>query len=138
MRIGATSLIIGFLSFPLTSNFWVFMALMSLVPVGTALTFPSTTALTSRWSEKSELGTTMGTAQSFAGMSRSVSPLMSTALFQQLSHGAPFVAGAALAGMAILLSVRLTDSTPTDTEVGRVGPGPGNAPELREETAESS
>ena len=95
---------------------------MSLIPVGTALTFPSTTALTSRWSDKSELGTTMGTSQSFAGMSRTLSPLGATALFQQISHGGPFIAGALVAGSVILLSLGVTDDTPAS------GPDVSSAP----------
>lgn len=112
MRLGASSLIAAFVALPLAGGFLAFMAVMALVPVGTALTFPSTTALTSRWSEKSELGTTMGTAQSFAGMSRTLSPLMSTTLFQVVGHGAPFFAGAMIATGVILLSLRVSDLVP--------------------------
>ena len=109
LRLGALSLMLGFLSFPFAGNFWIFMVLMALIPVGTALMFPSTTALTSRWADKSELGTTMGTAQSFAGMSRTVSPLIATVLFQQFNQAMPFVAGAGFAGLVILLSLQISD-----------------------------
>ena len=133
MRLGALSLMVGFLSFPFAGDFWLFMALMSLVPVGTALAFPSTTALISRWSQPSELGTMMGTAQSFAGMARTFSPLISTGLFQQVAHGAPFFGGAMIAGVVIMLSRSISDSTPAHEKVSSM-PGTG---ELREEPAES-
>lgn len=125
MRLGALSLMIGFTALPFAPNFWVFMALMALVPVGTALTFPSTTALTSRWAQKSELGTTMGTAQSFAGMSRTVSPLLSTTLFQQVGHGMPFFSGAITAGIVILLSLRISDASPEEGVADGVSAGVG-------------
>ena len=127
LRLGALTLALGFLSFPLAASFWQFVGLMTLVPVGTALTFPPTTALTSRWSDPAELGTTLGTAQSFAGMSRTVSPLISTTLFQVLSRDAPFVAGAGIAGIVLLLSLRVSDST--SGPAGEPEPGPaGGSP----------
>jgi MFS family permease len=112
MRLGASSLLIGFLSFPFAVELWILLALMSFLSVGTALTFPSTTALTSRWTEPSELGTTMGTAQAFAGMSRTVSPLVSTMLFQQLGHTFPFFAAAACSGVVVLLSLQVRNVAP--------------------------
>jgi len=135
MRLGASSLMIGFVSFPVTGNFWVFMAVMALVPIGTALLFPSTTALTSRWSDPAELGTTMGTAQSFAAMSRTVSPLIATVLFQQFSHGMPFIAGAAVAGVVILLSFRISDSNPESIQDKTPGNSATSAPALSGEAA---
>jgi MFS family permease len=133
MRLGALSLMVGFLTFPFASNFWVLMVLIILVPVGTALTFPSTTALTSQWAEETELGTTLGTAQAFAGMARTVSPLIATALFQQLGHGFPFFAGAFYAAIVVVLSLRVRDATPRkDTGERQETP-----PVLQEEPAES-
>ncbi len=112
MRIGASSLLIGFLSVAFTGNLWMMLALMSLITVGTALMFPSTTALTSRSAEKSELGTTMGTAQAFAGMSRTISPLISTMLFQQIGRTVPFFAGTVYAGIVVILSLQVNDVMP--------------------------
>ena len=117
MRLGATSLFIGFLSFPFAGELWILLALMSFLSVGTALTFPSTTALTSRWTQQSELGTTMGTAQAFAGMSRIVSPLISTLLFQQLGHTVPFFAGAACSALVVLLSLQVRNVAPENARV---------------------
>lgn len=134
MRLGATSLMIGFLSFPFAGELWILLALMSLMSAGTALTFPSTTALTSSWTEKSELGTTMGTAQAYAGMSRTASPLISTMLFQQLGHTVPFFAGAACSGVVLLLALQVKDLAPEKAnreDTNAVGA-------LKEEPAEGS
>ncbi len=134
MRLGATSLLIGFLSLPLAGELFVLLALMSLMSVGTALTFPSTTALTSRWTEKSELGTTMGTAQAFAGVSRTASPLVATMLFQHVGHTAPFFAGAACAAVVVFLSLQIKDGAPE----GGNREDTNAVPVLEEEPAEGS
>ena len=112
MRAGTIFLLIGFAVFPLADSVWTFMALIPLVPVGMALTFPSTTALTSKWADQTELGTTMGTAQSFAGMSRTISPLISTVLFQQLGHSIPFLTAAGYMVFVVFLTVGITDAAP--------------------------
>ena len=48
------------------------------MPIGTALLFPSTTSLMSRFSDPRELGTAMGVAQTFAGLARVAAPLLAT------------------------------------------------------------
>jgi len=134
MRLGAISLSVGFLSFSFATKLEILLALMPLMSVGTALTFPATTALTSRWTDKSELGTTMGTAQAFAGISRTLSPLIATMLFQQLGHTAPFFAGAVCSGGVVLLSLQVKDAAPEkEGHEEEKTPSP-----LREEPAEGS
>ena len=110
MRLGAASLIFGLASFPFATGFWTLAAMMPLMPIGTALLFPATTALTSKWADEAELGTTMGTAQTFAGLSRVVAPLIATALFQQLGHSVPFFVGAGYMLFVLLLSFGITDA----------------------------
>ena len=132
MRLGAIALIAGFITYTLATGFWTLALVMPLVPIGTALLFPTTTALTSRWVEKSELGTTMGTAQTFAGMSRTIAPLIATTLFQRVSPAMPLYVGASYIVVVLFLSLRVQDggaSKEVDDE-----PKSGT---LREETAES-
>jgi MFS family permease len=114
MRIGAASLLLGFLTAPLAESFWTLMGLMALIPIGMSLTFPSTTALTSRYADPGELGTTMGTAQSLAGVSRTVSPLLSTSLFQQIGHTVPFYFSAACMGLVGVLSLTVPAVRPQE------------------------
>src|SRR5207249_832590 len=90
IRAGAGALVVGLISYPLAPNLWSLAVIIPLVPIGTALLFPATTALMSRASAKNELGMTMGTAQTFAGIARVVAPVASTTLFQRVSHGTPF------------------------------------------------
>ena len=107
IRIGAVALIIGLIAYPLAPNLWFLAAIVPLVPIGASLLFPATTALISHAAAKSELGTTMGIAQTFAGISRIVAPVVSTALFQRVGHGMPFYFAAASVGLVSLLSLHV-------------------------------
>ena len=103
LRLGTVALALGLWLYPVPGSLWTFALVIPLVPIGTALLFPSTTSLMSRQSDPRELGTTMGVAQTFAGLARVVAPLLATAAFQRLGHGAPFyLAGACVALVGLL------------------------------------
>jgi MFS family permease len=103
MRMGTVLLVIGLLLYPVPTSLWTLAAVIPLVPIGTALLFPSTTSLMSRHSDPRELGATMGVAQTFAGLARVVAPLLATMAFQRLGHGWPFyLAGGCVAVVGIL------------------------------------
>jgi len=80
---------------------------MALVPIGTALLFPSTTALLSRRGHKEQIGQLMGVQHAFGGASRIVGPLWAGTAFQYLGPAVPFYVAAAIVGVAALLSGRL-------------------------------
>ncbi|HEY7026112.1 MAG TPA: MFS transporter [Gemmatimonadales bacterium] len=129
MRLGAMFLIVGMAVYPLAHNLWQLALLIPLVPIGTALLFPSTTALMSRVSEKDELGTTMGVAQTYAGISRIIAPLFATNLFQYIGHGAPFYAGSVIVALVSILAFHVdhvpmhTGETPVPEVEAGVGAG---------------
>ena len=104
MRIGTVFLIIGLAGYPLAPNLWVLAAVIPLIPIGTALLFPATTALLSKATDAADYGTALGTAQTFAGISRLLAPLMATALFGYLSPGFPFFVAAEIAALGCLLT----------------------------------
>jgi multidrug resistance protein len=100
MRLGTVLLSLGMLATPLPSlisaqlvfavplTSWsvplrmlALALVVLLVPIGTALLFPSTTALVSRCAPRSETGQVMGVQQAFGGVSRLLGPIWSTALF---------------------------------------------------------
>jgi multidrug resistance protein len=99
MRIGTVLLVIGLALYPLPRDLWTLALIIPLVPIGTALLFPATTSLMSRHSDPGELGTTMGVAQTFAGLARIVAPILATILFQRLGHGWPFYAAGGLVAL---------------------------------------
>jgi MFS family permease len=83
------------------------VAVIPLIPIGTALLFPATTALLSRSTGKAEYGFTMGIAQTFAGTSRLIGPVASTFMFQHAGHASPFLFAAAMLLVAALLAAQL-------------------------------
>ena len=93
-------LAIGLLLYPAAPTVWLLPAIIPLVPIGTALLFPATTSLLSEAATQGELGTTMGVAQTFAGLSRVVAPIVGTIAFQRLGVDAPFLlSGCVAAGV---------------------------------------
>jgi multidrug resistance protein len=125
MRLGAALLAIGLWLYPTPESLWAFAAVIPLVPIGTALLFPSTTSLMSRQSDPRELGTTMGVAQTFAGLARVAAPLLATMAFQRLGHGAPFYLGGTCVAVAGVLAFQIrvgstVSAHPTAEEKARV------------------
>ena len=118
MRTGTLLLVIGLLLYPEPTTLWGLAAVIPLVPIGTALLFPSTTSLMSRFSDPRELGTAMGVAQTFAGLARVVAPLLATAAFQRLGHAWPFyLAGACVSVVGVLAFQMKTPSLSVSVEL---------------------
>jgi multidrug resistance protein len=120
MRLGTATLALGLCLYPFPQSLWAFAAVIPLVPIGTALLFPSTTSLMSHQSDPRELGTTMGVAQTFAGLARVAAPLLATAAFQRLGHGAPFyiAGGCMLLAGALALQIRTGPSVSAHLATG--------------------
>lgn len=103
MRSGTVLLTAGLVLYPVAESLWTLALIIPLVPIGTALLFPATTALMSHASDPGELGTTMGVAQTFSGLSRVLAPLIATATFQRFGPPMPFfVAGLIVAFVGVL------------------------------------
>ncbi len=120
MRLGALGLIVGLGIYPVAGNLWALAAIIPLVPIGTALLFPATTSLMSRFSEKSELGTTMGIAQTFAGISRVIAPIVATSVFQRLGPAMPFYVAAGFVALVSLLAFQVEHKPVTVTPAPEV------------------
>ncbi|HET7426825.1 MAG TPA: MFS transporter [Gemmatimonadales bacterium] len=112
MRAGALLLAAGLVLYPIPQTLWALAAVIPLVPIGTALLFPSTTSLMSRYSDAQELGTTMGVAQTFAGSARVAAPLLATVIFQRLGHEWPFYVAGAVVGLAGILTFQVPSESP--------------------------
>jgi MFS family permease len=111
MRLGTILLVVGFVAYPAARNLWVLAAVMPFVPVGTALLFPSTTALMSRVSAREALGTTMGMAQAYAGIARMAAPVFATFAYQHFGHPMPFYFAAAIVTIVGILAFRFDESS---------------------------
>ena len=93
LRLGTILLAIGMLLYAVVPSIWFMIVVIPLVPIGTALMFPSVTSLLSHAVEPAELGTMMGVAQTFAGIARVIAPLVGTMMFQRVGINAPFIWG---------------------------------------------
>jgi len=107
MRIGGACLVVGLLLYPAASSLWQLALIIPFVPIGTALLFPATTALMSRAAPKAELGTVMGSAQTFAGLARVAAPILATRAFQDWGHEWPFYMAAGTVALVSILAFRL-------------------------------
>jgi multidrug resistance protein len=103
MRLGAVILAVGLMLYTVAPSIWVLAMIIPLVPIGTALLFPASTSLLSHATEPGELGTTMGVAQTFAGIARIIAPIAGTSAFQRIGVNAPFlIGGVTMLGVALL------------------------------------
>jgi MFS family permease len=116
MRAGTLLLAAGLLLYPIPHSLWALAAVIPLVPIGTALLFPATTSLMSRYTDSRELGTTMGVAQTFAGVSRVVAPLLATTIFQRIGHEWPFYVAGGVVALAGALTLQIPRESRATTQ----------------------
>ena len=128
MRLGLAGLAAGFALQTLAPSIPTFAAAIVLIPVGTALLFPATTSLVSRYAEPHELGATMGVQQAYGGVARLFGPLWAGLAFERLGIGAPFwiSAGLALGTLGVALGVQ-PPPRPRTLEVPAPTPAPASA-----------
>ncbi len=91
------------------------VAVITLVPLGTAFTFPCVTALLSKVIDPRSRGVVMGVQQSFGGAARVVAPLWAGWAFDHLGTGYPFWTSAGLVMATLFLTFGITphdESTP--------------------------
>lgn len=92
---------------------WRWLALapvLTLVPLGTAFTFPCVTSLLSRTIEPRSRGVVMGVQQSFGGGARVIAPLWAGWAFDHLGTGYPFWTSAALVMATLFLTFGIAPS----------------------------
>ncbi len=119
MRLGTLALTIGMAAMPLVALLRLphaalitcFAAVSVLLPVGTALLFPSTTALVSGRSPRDEMGQIMGVQQLFGGIARFLGPIWSAWLFGVYVM-LPFWAAAFFMLCGGLLTLRIRHTRP--------------------------
>lgn len=118
-RMGSICLVLGLALIPVPAlldlsrlgRFALLAVVVLLVPVGTALLFPATTALVSRRGAKAEMGQIMGVQQAFGSFARVVGPNAAGALYE-MNIQSPFWAAAAVMLATSFLTSRLTEDEP--------------------------
>ena len=107
MRAGALLLATGLFSLPLSTTILGTVAMMSFIPMGTALLFPNVSALVSHRAPRGELGQVMGVQQSFGGMARVLGPVWATLVFDRVGITAPFFVASGIVGLVTVLAFRV-------------------------------
>jgi MFS family permease len=111
MQAGALLLALGLLAFPLPRHIAVLVPVMVLVPIGTALLFPATSALLSQRCDRSVLGQVMGVQQAFGGMARIFGPIWAGAAFERLGPSVPFEVAGVVVLVVALLTTRVSSES---------------------------
>jgi multidrug resistance protein len=125
-RLGALCLVAGFAVLPFAPSIpWLALAVL-FIPVGTALLFPATTALISKFAPRAETGQVMGVQQTFGGIARMAGPLWAGAVFQGIGIRYPFWISAAL-----MLGVSFLTRQLTDDKKATAAPVPQPVPEAK-------
>jgi len=107
MRIGLGSLCLSFLLQPLAPNLVLYAATLVMIPIGTALLFPATSSLVSRFASRSDLGVVMGVQQAYGGLARLVGPIWAGAAFEGLGSGSPLFLASGLAAATFVFALGL-------------------------------
>jgi len=107
LRAGLAALVAGFALQALAPSVLLFLVVVVLVPIGTALLFPATTSLVTRYAERHELGSTMGVQQAFGGVARLIGPLWAGAAFQAFGPASPLWISSALAAATFAFAAGL-------------------------------
>ncbi len=105
LRLGAVSLGLGLLLFPLVPGLPGVLATVVLMAFGTSFLFPCTTALLSRAVAPEESGQLLGVQQAYGGASGILGPLAAGAAFGAMGPATPFLGSAAV--MILVLGLGL-------------------------------
>lgn len=116
LRLGTLLLAAGLFLFPVVPSVWLLAVVIPFVPIGTALMFPAVTSLLSHATDASEVGATMGVAQTFAGIARVLGPFVGTAVFQHIGIGSPFILGGCIVGCVSWATFNFVPSVPRPVE----------------------
>ena len=121
MRAGALSMALSLAIIPLTGSIPALAFAVLLMPVGTALLFPTSTSLVSRRAAPKETGLTLGVHQAFGGVARMIGPLWAGLAFQYVGIRSPFwIAAAVMLFVRIFASSVKDDSDPGGKADGEV------------------
>jgi len=118
MRVGAALYGLGYALLPLAASVPAFLAYQTLLPLGTALLFPATSALVSHRADTHEFGLMMGVQQALRGVASVIGPIWAGLAYQHLGPSVPFFACAAIIGLALLMATRVPRGEPVAAAAG--------------------
>ncbi len=108
-RLGLVFLAAGLVAVSRIQSYPTMLVALTLMPLGTAFTFPCVTAMLSRAASKRERGLYMGVQHTFGGVSRVAFPLMAGYGMDVLGKGLPFIVAGVMVLISLLLTVAMDD-----------------------------
>ncbi|MEO7103366.1 MAG: MFS transporter [Gemmatimonadaceae bacterium] len=108
-HIGLLMLAVGLAAFPLMPTYVSLYLAVTLIPLGTAFTFPCVTSLLSRVISRNERGLYMGVQQTFGGLARVIVPLFAGYTYDRFGHSIPFYVSAVLVLIGFFVGMGIDD-----------------------------
>ena len=108
-HIGLMMLALGLAAFPLMPTSVTLYLAVTLIPLGTAFTFPCGTSMLSRVISRNERGLYMGVQQTFGGLARVIVPLFAGYTYDHFGHSIPFYVSAGLVVIGFFVGMGIDD-----------------------------
>jgi multidrug resistance protein len=108
-HIGLIMLAAGLAAFPFMPTYVTLYFAVTLIPLGTAFTFPCVTSMLSRVISKNERGLYMGVQQTFGGLARVIVPIFAGFTYDHFGHSIPFLVSAALVLIGFFVGMGIDD-----------------------------
>jgi MFS family permease len=105
--IGTVIMAISLAIVPLSPTYAGQFPIAMLIALGNGMFMPILSAMVSEYSPVAERGEVFGVYQSMQSLGRIIGPLMGGALFQKISHAAPYFTGGAIMLIAVMLASQL-------------------------------
>src|SRR5262249_50686119 len=106
-RLGLVLLAVGLAMLWLSQTWLMLFTAITLIPIGTAFTFPCVTALLSRVVPGRDRGLYMGVQQTYGGISRVAFPVLAGYLIDKLGTGSPYLVAGLLVAATLLITAPL-------------------------------
>lgn len=108
-HIGLVLLAVGLGAFPLMPTYLLLYLAVTLIPLGTAFTFPCVTSMLSRVISRNERGLYMGVQQTFGGLARVIVPIFAGYTYDHFGHSIPFLVSSGLVLIGLFVSMGIAD-----------------------------
>ena len=108
-HIGLIMLAAGLAAFPLMPTYVTLYLAVTLIPLGTAFTFPCVTSMLSRVISRNERGLYMGVQQTFGGLARVIVPLFAGYTYDHFGHSIPFLVSSGLVLIGFFVGLGIDD-----------------------------
>jgi DHA1 family tetracycline resistance protein-like MFS transporter len=111
LRAGLAAEALGLALLAAAKSWWVVAPALALLTLGQGLVQTTMSSALAGRADASRRGEVLGAQQSAGGLARVVGPVLGGVLFGHVAAGAPYLVGAVLVALALLLLLRSTDQT---------------------------